>query len=131
MSMIQLIYSSRPVAYSPESIDTILTNARKNNRSEGITGSLIHRKDLFVQLLEGPRSAVSNIFARILQDKRHTEVAVLHAGDAQGRLFAKWDMRGDTPPDWMWSMADVRAGVISAVTAAEAVSVFNKLAHEV
>ena len=131
MSMIQLIYSSRPVAYSPESLDAILTNARKNNRSEGITGSLIHRKDLFVQLLEGPRSAVSNIFARILQDKRHTEVAVLHAGDAQDRLFDKWDMRGDTPPDGIWSMADVRAGVISAVTANEAVSVFNKLAHEV
>lgn len=131
MKLIHIVYSSLPSEYTPETLSTILTTARKNNRNEGITGALIHRRDLFVQMLEGPRLAVSNVFAHILQDKRHSEVAVLHAGDTTARLFPGWDMRADAPREWMWSMADVRAGVIAGVTADEAMAVFIRLANEV
>ncbi len=131
MKLIHIVYSSLPSEYTSETLNTILTTARKNNRNEGITGALIHRRDLFVQMLEGPRQAVSNVFARILLDKRHTEVAVLHAGDTARRLFPKWDMMVDAPREWMWSMADVRAGVIARVTADEAMAVFMRLANEV
>ena len=130
MKTTQIIYTSMPISYTPETLNTILTSARKNNRSAGITGALIHRQDLFVQMLEGSRFAVSNVFARILQDKRHTEVAVLYAGDTAARLFPSWDMRADAPRDWMWSMADVQAGVIEHVTAVEVMAVFRRLASE-
>ncbi len=131
MKVMQIIYSSRPINYNKESLNRILAGARKNNNSENITGFLIHRKDLFVQILEGPRFGVSNTFARILQDKRHHEVAILHAGDASARLFADWDMKDDKPRNWMWSMADVQAGVTAHATADEAVAVFTRLANEV
>ena len=41
----------------------ILSSARRNNPRDGITGALICRDDLFLQLLEGPEAAVEALIA--------------------------------------------------------------------
>ncbi|MDN3565014.1 BLUF domain-containing protein [Paeniroseomonas aquatica] len=131
MRLMQLIYTSRPFGFGPEALDDILMSARRHNRANGITGALICRADLFVQLLEGPRSAVTRTFGRILQDDRHLDVALLHADDLETRLFPGWDMRDDPPRSWMWSLAEVRAGAAREATAASVRAIFARLAQEV
>lgn len=130
MRLMQLIYTSRPFGFGPEALDDILMSARRHNRANGITGALICRADLFVQLLEGPRSAVTRTFGRILQDDRHLDVTLIHAGDIETRLFAEWDMRDDPPRSWMWTQAEVRAGALRGATAASVQAVFARLAQE-
>ena len=80
MREMQLIYASRPFGYDELMLAGILSSARRNNSRDGITGALICREDLFVQLLEGPRDVVTAAYARILQDDRHVDVeqAALH-----------------------------------------------------
>lgn len=131
MPFIQMIYSSRPVDFSAALLDDILASARRNNRNEQITGSLICRSDLYVQMLEGPRFAVTSTFGRILDDARHTEVAILYSHTIEKRMFEGWDMRDDPPRDWMWSMAAIQAGVTAHVTAQEVLAVFERLADEI
>ena len=55
MRDMQLIYASRPFGYDDLTLTSILMQARENNARNGITGALICREDVFLQILEGPR----------------------------------------------------------------------------
>ena len=65
MPMIQLIYASRPFDFDEGTLLSILTIARSLNERDGITGALICRSDLYMQLLEGPPELVEAAFRRI------------------------------------------------------------------
>jgi hypothetical protein len=130
MPLTQLIYTSRPFGFDAAVLDNILLAARENNARRGLTGALICRADLFMQLLEGPREAVTATLARILRDDRHVDVAIMHCGDATERLFPDWTMRDDPPQSWMWTQEQVRAGAAQQATAAEALAIFRRLAQQ-
>jgi hypothetical protein len=130
MHLTQLIYTSRPFGFDESVLDNILLSARANNGRRGITGALICRADLFMQLLEGPREAVTDTIGRILRDDRHVDVAIMHCGDATDRLFPDWTMRDDPPHSWMWTQEQVRAGAAQEATAAEALAIFRRLAQQ-
>ena len=126
----QLIYSSRPFGYDDLALIGILASARRNNIRDGITGALICREDLFVQLLEGPEAAVKDAFDRIARDDRHTEIVTLVSSSVDTRLFPEWAMRHDPPRSWMWTPDQVAAGMVTAATADEVRGVFVRLASE-
>jgi hypothetical protein len=125
----QLIYTSRPFGFNAPMLDDILTLARARNAESEITGALICRADMFMQMLEGPRAAVTETFGRILADDRHVDVALLHVGDTPERIFADWTMRDDPPQSWMWNQAEVREGAMQEASAAAAYSVFRRLSR--
>lgn len=129
-SLTQLIYTSRPFGFDAPALDDILVAARRNNGRKGITGALICRADLYMQLLEGPREAVTATFGRILRDDRHVEVALVSTTDAPARLFPDWSMRDDPPRSWMWSQAEVRAGAARTASAEAVRTIFERLATE-
>jgi hypothetical protein len=56
--LLQLVYASRPFGFDAGTLTAILFDARRCNTRDGITGALICRDDLFLQLLEGPEAAV-------------------------------------------------------------------------
>lgn len=58
MDLIQVIYSSRPFGFDQGVLNAILVQSRRNNAQFSITGALICRADLYLQLLEGPPAAV-------------------------------------------------------------------------
>ena len=64
MPLAQLIYISRPFGFEARTLDNILLKARAKNALSGLTGALIVRADLYMQLLEGPREAVTATLAR-------------------------------------------------------------------
>jgi Sensors of blue-light using FAD len=126
----QLIYASRPFGYDELVLAGILSTARRNNARDGITGALICREDLFVQLLEGPSDAVTSAFSRILNDDRHVDVTTLLTGDIEDRLFPQWSMRHDPARSWMWTMNDVAKGAVDKASIAEIRGIFERLATE-
>lgn len=126
----QLIYHSRPYGFDAATLDDILVTARRNNRRDGLTGALICRADLYVQMLEGPRLAVTEAFRRILRDDRHLEVTLVWAGDTLARAFPEWEMRDDPARSWMWSQSQVRAGAAQQAGAASFRSLFDRLRKE-
>ena len=130
MRLMQLIYTSRPFGFNGDMLDDILMTARRRNRADGITGALICRADLFMQMLEGPRAKVTATFGRILRDDRHIEVTLLWCGDAPFRNFSNWDMLHDPARSWMWSRDEVREGAAAAASAEEARRVFARIAAE-
>ncbi|MBP0466699.1 BLUF domain-containing protein [Roseomonas sp. PWR1] len=129
MRLSQLIYVSRPFGFHEGTLDDILVSACRHNERNGITGSLVCRADLFLQILEGPRAAVTETFGRILRDDRHVEATILHCGDTPERMFASWTMRDDPPQSWMWPREEVREGVLQSTTAAHALTIFRRLSR--
>jgi hypothetical protein len=130
MRITQLIYTSRPFGFDELTLTEILLVARRLNKRDGITGSLICREDMYLQLLEGSRAAVTATYTRIQRDARHTEVVGLWSGDAEARLFPTWEMRDDPARSWMWTPAEVSAGAILEAPMEAVRNVFVRLAGE-
>jgi hypothetical protein len=57
-----------------------------------VTGVLCYDPVFFMQCLEGPRPAVNELYASILQDRRHTDVLLLEYTEVAERHFAEWSM---------------------------------------
>lgn len=88
----QLVYCSHVIGASPDETARILAVSRVNNARDGLTGALLHRNDLFAQVLEGPLPAVERTFERIQCDARHDNVMVLQFTEVSERAFSDWSM---------------------------------------
>jgi hypothetical protein len=105
--------------------------ARRNNPRDAITGALICRHDLYLQLLEGPQDAVEARYTSIARDDRHLEVVKRVSRPVTERLFPNWAMRDDPARSWMWTAPEIAQGALDRAAPAEFVSVFTRLAAEV
>ena len=127
----QLIYMSEPFGFDDSMLAGILTDARRNNRRDGITGALICRQDIYLQLIEGDATAIDSLFARIAIDNRHLAVRELCRSDAAERLFPQWDMLDDPARSWLWSPNNVAHGAVAAASPGEIRAVFERIAAEI
>ncbi len=91
--LVRLLYASRPVSPLTASvIDTILAQSQDGNQSKGITGILCFNDELFLQVLEGGRDAVCELFNAIVRDDRHKNVRLLSYEEIPERRFGGWTM---------------------------------------
>jgi hypothetical protein len=91
--LVRLLYASRAVpAIDHEELVTILRQSKSHNPTVGVTGVLCFSGGIFLQVLEGGRSAVNRLYNRIASDPRHTDVEVLLYEEIGERRFASWSM---------------------------------------
>jgi hypothetical protein len=128
--LIQLIYSSRPFGFDDAILNGILATARRCNARDAITGALVCRSDLYLQLLEGPRATVEAAFTRIARDDRHLEVRRLVFTPVVERLFPTWAMRDDPARSWMWTRDEIADGAVERASRDALLAVFSRLSAE-
>ena len=91
--LVRLLYASRPTSPLTASlIDTILAQSQDSNQAKGITGILCFSDDLFLQVLEGGRDKVCELFNAIVRDSRHEHVRILAYDEIPERRFGGWSM---------------------------------------
>ena len=90
--LVRLLYASRAIDTSPAAIDAILSQSRQFNPSGGITGILCYGGGIFLQAIEGGRSAISELYGHIQRDARHKDVELLQYEEISERRFAGWTM---------------------------------------
>ena len=73
-------------------LKSIMTSATKNNKTRGITGCLIYHNNFFLQILEGEREVVLELFNTIKHDDRNEQVILLSSDESEDRLFTEWAM---------------------------------------
>lgn len=92
-STYRVLYSSWAVKpWSEEQLQMLLNKSRAYNTAHDITGMLLYSDGRFVQVLEGPESAVRTLYARIQQDPRHTRVLTVCERPGSRRYFTDWSM---------------------------------------
>ena len=127
MDLVQLIYASQPFGFDDAILNGILSDARRCNLRDDITGALVCRADVYLQMLEGPGSAVDAAYARIGKDDRHLDIRLLYRRPAAARLFPGWSMRDDPARTWFWSQKAVAAGALRRASDAELLAVFRRV----
>ena len=91
--LVQCLYASRATTALTEShIDSILEQSRSNNPMLGLTGILCFTDDVFIQVLEGGRDEVCELFNNIIRDNRHSDVTILAFEEIAQRRFSNWTM---------------------------------------
>jgi Sensors of blue-light using FAD len=91
--LIRLIYLSRPaVPQTAELTDSILRKAHAWNAQNDITGMLCEGQGVYLQALEGERSKVTGLYARIHADPRHKDLELLHCEGITERRYRGWSM---------------------------------------
>lgn len=79
--------------YSQEELFALLKKARANNIKHQITGLLLYDDMSFMQLMEGDRTSVEDIFEnRIKPSRLHTRVTLLAHREIEERNFENWSM---------------------------------------
>ena len=91
--LVQCLYASRLAAAQAESqIDSIMEQSRRNNPRLGVTGILCFTNDVFIQVREGGRDEVCDLYNKIVGDARHRDVRLLVYGEISERRFSNWTM---------------------------------------
>jgi hypothetical protein len=91
--LVRCLYASRVVTPLPPSVlDEILAQSHRNNPRRGITGLLCFTSEVFVQVLEGGRDEVCDLYNAIVRDERHSKVRLLAYEEIIERRFGNWTM---------------------------------------
>lgn len=115
MLLVSALYYSRMVDLEdPDEgrarVDAIMGASARNNPRLGLTGALTLERGWFMQVLEGPRSAVSAMLARITRDPRHTNLVIVDFREIAARRHADWAMcyiDADTTPAELGRLPDL------------------------
>ncbi|MFM7485925.1 MAG: BLUF domain-containing protein [Cytophagales bacterium] len=91
--MYHLIYTSYAInPFDEARLIELLKVARENNRLLDITGMLLYVNGKFMQVLEGNRQTVKDLYTHITYDSRHKRVTTLLEGESPMRIFDRWSM---------------------------------------
>ena len=91
--LVRLLYVSRPVGPVTTTVTTlILEKSHANNKKANITGILCQGAGLWMQAIEGERSQINSLYARIMVDPRHQNLEILSMKEIKQRQFSQWSM---------------------------------------
>ena len=115
MLLVSALYFSEVVDLDDPSefrsrVGSIMDASARNNPKLGLTGALIFENKRFLQVLEGPRDAVSAMLARIMRDPRHVNFVMADFSEVSQRRFAHWCMSyvdADTVPAELGRLPDL------------------------
>jgi hypothetical protein len=91
----RLLYASRAIGPIDDAfLKSIFERSRSHNLEYGITGVLCVYQggNVFLQALEGARTAVNSLYGSIVRDPRHRDITLLDYAEINERLFSGWRM---------------------------------------
>lgn len=88
--LLYISYATEP--FSEEELRELLVQSRKKNKEHSITGMLVYIEGKFIQVLEGEKKKVEQLYEVIRQDPRHEKVSTLMEGIISKRNFEDWSM---------------------------------------
>jgi uncharacterized protein YbgA (DUF1722 family) len=91
--MYRVIYiSSATFDLNSSELEIMLHKFRENNQKKGITGLLLYVEGDFIQVLEGVKEQVVQLFTSIKKDPRNRSVITLFEGAIKQNQFPDWRM---------------------------------------
>lgn len=73
-------------------LEDVLQSSLRRNCSLGVTGALFALHGRFLQVLEGEKQAVQQVFGAISADPRHTALQIIESRPVASRQFADWTL---------------------------------------
>ena len=102
-----------------DDLEELLGHSRRSNGAKGITGALVYAEGIFMQILEGDRTKLQDLMAKIRKDVRHETVIVLRECEIPSKVFGNWKMAyvGATPQQVArWAGLSVATGTTESLS---------------
>jgi hypothetical protein len=101
--LVRTLYISRSAGPQTSTMTgSILKTALSFNKVNQITGVLCQGTGFFIQVLEGERNIINQLYGRIVHDSRHKDVELVSFEEINQRKFQQWSMAlidlSDTDP---------------------------------
>ncbi len=91
--LIHIVYVSfSKKSLSEDEIFKLLTEVRAKNKARDVTGLLLYNNEAFIQVIEGEKGTIHNLFEIIKKDTRHENVVKLLEEPIESRAFPDWSM---------------------------------------
>ena len=92
-NLYQLAYTSTSLHdFKKEDLTLLLNKSRSANMEASLTGVLLYKSDQFLQVLEGDKSKVTELFNKIKNDTRHYDVNIIFENSILVKTFPDWSM---------------------------------------
>lgn len=92
-SLIHIVYLSiSKRELSEKELADFLTDIRKKNKMKKVTGLLLYNEGTFIQVIEGERESIQDLFENVINDQRHTNIVKLLEEEIVSRSFPDWSM---------------------------------------
>ncbi|GGY17861.1 blue light sensor protein [Massilia dura] len=118
MSLYQLVYLSQSTRkLDKEELFALWKQAKANNGTIDVTGSLFYNGGWFMQVLEGPAPTLASLYDKIAKDPRHRDLRLLYNEPAAYRTFVRWTMNMTNLED---RQADRYEELVEVIEAAKA-----------
>ncbi len=89
----RIIYlSSASKDLTNEEVHNLLLLSKINNKKNNIRGLLLFIDGNFIQVLEGDKDTINDLFQKIEKDTRHKNVTKVIEDTIESRQFENWDM---------------------------------------
>lgn len=88
-------------------IKAILETSKKNNADHNITGLLCYDGQRFLQIIEGPKQNIKDLYLKMAHDRRHANIELIHFENIEARVFTRWQMAfKSVPKDLLTKLSD-------------------------
>ena len=89
--MSTIVYISNAIQlFEEEELEELFVLTKSTNTLKDITGILFYRDGTFMQILEGRKSEIEELFERIQQDARHNNITKILKRNVDERLFTSY-----------------------------------------
>ena len=93
MALRRIIYTSKSTKrFNKRNLLDLLHDSRTYNKIDNITGVLMHREEVFLQVIEGRSEVIDDLFTRLKRDPRHDEIKIIFDSSVTCRFFSNWSM---------------------------------------
>ena len=87
-----ICYLSKQVEVLKDSeLEDLFKYILEMNPTLNITGALLHNNDFFLQVLEGNKETIEELFAKIRKDKRHKNILMILNQKIENRIFQNYE----------------------------------------
>ena len=73
-------------------LNTIVSKSKEKNKDLNITGCLCYYRNHFLQILEGPKNEILELYNKLMEDARHKNLQIIWSGISFRRSFSDWSM---------------------------------------
>ncbi|WP_313111477.1 BLUF domain-containing protein [Aequorivita sediminis] len=74
-------------------LEDLFSQVLEFNNSSNISGILLHNNNFFLQVLEGKKENIQELYATIRKDNRHKDILIVLDQKIENRIFNNYDAR--------------------------------------
>ncbi len=88
-----ICYLSKANPLSESELESLFKYIKHINPILDITGVLLYNNNFFLQVLEGDKETITQLFSKIRKDKRHKQILMIFDQKIEIRIFQKYDVK--------------------------------------